>query len=403
MRKSLLLTSLCFALCLAGCGGASGSSSSSKSSKTSRPTSTSVSTSVITSALPTSELTSESTSVSTSVTTSVSTSESTSVSASTSTSESISSSSVITSASASSSAVSTSVSTSSVTSASTSESVSSSATSSEVPTSVSTSESSSMTSTSEFVPVAFPAEDIELYFSLAGLDVVVPMYEIASEFGTFEIDDSVDAHYDVYPIDTTSAELVAYKEALKEAGWVVVSADEETSEDFRLQYGETDAYVDLLDYTSYAEEGEAPYNLVSFFVKRTYTVESAIDAVASILSSMLGETIEAVHSEQGHYLVLNFGDTIDEATLQMYSDYLFVPEGFEAVQEAWQSSTSSDGTEVSYIDYLSGTIALEYSIYYITEPEEYSGMYYQVESFEVSLEEPEEESVVEEEPVVEEE
>ena len=111
----------------------------------------------------------------------------------------------------------------------------------------------------------FPVKDVISFYDALGVDVVVPAYEVASEDKSFEVDDSLEGYFDVYVNNTTGEELVAYKEALKEEGWVVTSTDEETSEDFILQYGETIAFVSLLNYISYVEEGEAPYNLVSFY------------------------------------------------------------------------------------------------------------------------------------------
>ena len=228
----------------------------------------------------------------------------------------------------------------------------------------------------------FPSKDVIAFFDAAGIDVVVPNYELASLNGDFETDDSYEGYFDVYAIDTTSAELVAYKDALKADGWVVTSEDEDTSEDFALQFADTNACVYLLDYTAYAEDGEAPYNLISFFVKAdapSYTAASAIDAVADLLSEMLGSSISAYHNDNGDYIVLNFGTSIDAETMKLYSDYFFVPEGFEK-QGDWTTDAFSDGTPVDYVDYVCGAVALEYLVYEVDDAQ-YGGLYYQVEAF----------------------
>ena len=228
----------------------------------------------------------------------------------------------------------------------------------------------------------FPSKDVIAFFEEAGLDVVVPNYEIASLNGDFEVDDSYEGYFDVYAIDTTSAELVAYKDALKADGWVVISDDEETAEDFELQFADTAARVALLDYTAYAEEDEAPYNLISFYVKQAapeYTAASAIDAVADLLTEMLSSPVTASHNANGDYIVLNFGSSIDAATMKLYSDYFFVPEGFEK-QGDWVTDAFSDGTPVDYVDYICGAVALEYLVYEVDDAQ-YGGLYYQVQAF----------------------
>ena len=203
----------------------------------------------------------------------------------------------------------------------------------------------------------------------------------------YEVDTSYEGYFDVYVNDTTSEELVAYKEALKEEGWIVVSADEETSEDFRLRYGETSAYVDLLDYTSYADEETPAYNLLSFYIHEDtpieYTAASAIDAVADLLNEMLSSPISAKHTDDGDYIALNFGSGLTATQLKSYSDTFFVPEGFTTTMEAWGTDSFNDGTPVEYIDYVCGNVTLEYLIYSVEEPEEYAGLYYQVVALEL--------------------
>ena len=122
------------------------------------------------------------------------------------------------------------------------------------------------------------------FFADAGVTVSIPEFSVASAEVVVETDDSYEGYFDYYITGATHEEMVAFKDSCVNGDWSVVS---EYEGDFRLQFGETIAYADLLDYTEYV--------LVSFFTYEipTYTTASAVDAVAELLSSMLGETISA--------------------------------------------------------------------------------------------------------------
>ncbi len=237
---------------------------------------------------------------------------------------------------------------------------------------------------------SFPVDDIKAFFAGYEIDIQnLPSYATASEKANFETDDSFEGYFDVYVNDTTSAELVAYKNALKTAGWTVVSADEETSEDFKLKYGETDAYADLLDFTTYVEEGEAPYNLVSFYVKSgsgelSYTAASAIDAVGELMSTLLESTIPTHHDLDGDYIIVNFGNSATVEQVKAVSENYFVPAGFEKSID-WKSASFSDGTPVEYIGFLWENIALEFDVFEESgnENPNYDGVYFQASASEV--------------------
>jgi hypothetical protein len=241
---------------------------------------------------------------------------------------------------------------------------------------------------------SFPVDDIKAFFAGYEIDIQnLPSYATASEKANFETDDSFEGYFDVYVNDTTSAELVAYKNALKTAGWTVVSADEETSEDFKLKYGETDAYADLLDFTTYVEEGEAPYNLVSFYVKSgsgelSYTTASAIDAVGELMSTLLESTIPTHHDLDGDYIIVNFGNSATVEQVKAVSENYFVPAGFEKSID-WKSASFSDGTPVDYIVFVWENIGLEFDVFEESgnENPNYDGVYFQASAFEVEPEE----------------
>lgn len=181
----------------------------------------------------------------------------------------------------------------------------------------------------------FPTKDVIAFYDNLGLDVVIPSYELASVNGKFDVDTSTEGYFDIYPTDTTSAELVAYKDALKADGWTVVSADEETSEDFRLRFGETIAYVDLLDYTSFVEEGEAPCNLISFYTYEEPEISYDAAKVTEDFNANLAEASIPFAAEwnedyQEYGLAVNFGESTDESEKNLGSAALtlasFLPE-----------------------------------------------------------------------------
>lgn len=198
----------------------------------------------------------------------------------------------------------------------------------------------------------FPSNDIIAFYQTAELDVVVPSYAVASEEAFFEIDTSTEEYFDVYVNHTTSDELVAYKNALKADGWVVVSADEETSEDFKLQFGETNAFVDLLDYTAYADEETPASTLVSFYVKSadSYSAEKvAADINATLESAGYSFRVTWDEQYQEYGLGVNTGSSTDESqeSLSQGASILasFLPEYATLV-----TSVYGDPTAEGYVD-----------------------------------------------------
>lgn len=119
-----------------------------------------------------------------------------------------------------------------------------------------------------------------------------------------------------------------------------------------------------------------------------YTAAEAIDAVASLMSTAFGETVSANHTDEGEYIVLNLGNTAHD-TIKAYSEYYFVPEGFEMIAD-WAEDSFGDGTPVEYADFICGDTGLEYLVYdvsgYEGDLEGYNGTYLQVQAFDLSEE-----------------
>lgn len=116
----------------------------------------------------------------------------------------------------------------------------------------------------------------------------------------------------------------------------------------------------------------------------SYTPAEAIDAVAGIISNLFQAQVAGNHDDDGDYLVLNFGEA-DPAQIKGYCGY-FVPEGFEAAMEDWESDAFEDGTAVDYIDFICGNVVLEFMVFQIVNEEnpDYSGTYLQIVAFDVS-------------------
>ena len=114
----------------------------------------------------------------------------------------------------------------------------------------------------------------------------------------------------------------------------------------------------------------------------SYTAAEAIDAVASIMTEIFGQTVTAKHDTNGDYIVLNFGEA-EADTIKGYCSH-FIPEGFELFSD-WTESSFQDGTPVEYTDYLCGETALEFLVYEVSgyEGDEagYNGLYLQIEAF----------------------
>jgi len=112
----------------------------------------------------------------------------------------------------------------------------------------------------------------------------------------------------------------------------------------------------------------------------------AIDEVAALMTTVFEQTVNAYHNANGDYIVLNMGD-IDTETLEMYCDYLFIPDYFEALAD-WAADSFSDGTPVDFIDYACGNIVLEYLVYEVSgyEGDEagYNGTYLQIQAIDTT-------------------
>ena len=197
----------------------------------------------------------------------------------------------------------------------------------------------------------FPVEEIKEFFG--EIEVVIPEYVLASEKGSFDVDTSTEGYFDVYPMDTTSEELVAYKDTLKAEGWTVVSAEEETAEDFTLQFGETEAFVDLLDYTAYADEETPAYNLVSFYIKSETVSYSAEKVAADMNATFEGAgysfklTYDETYKEYG--LAVNTGATTDESQ-ESLSQGASILASFLPSYAVSVASVYGDPTAEGYVD-----------------------------------------------------
>lgn len=101
----------------------------------------------------------------------------------------------------------------------------------------------------------FPHNDIVANFAEFGVEEVnLPSFTIAAEDGYFELDVVALAQgaYVLYAYGATSEEYSSYIEALEAAGWVIVEEDNgerDYSKDVVLQYGETYAFCEIMDFT----------------------------------------------------------------------------------------------------------------------------------------------------------
>ena len=192
----------------------------------------------------------------------------------------------------------------------------------------------------------FPADEVKAFFAAANIDIGNLPY--------FDIDDSDPEYFDIYPTNTTSAELVAYKNALKTAGWAVISPDEDEAEDFILKYGETDAYVSLLDYTSFVGEDEDPYNLVSFYVYEESYDSYYVDKVVADYNANLeaaGETMRVSYNSyyESYISGKNFdGSDESEATLKAAAEGLaqYLPDYMTVLASVYGDPTDPDYEDV---------------------------------------------------------
>ena len=185
----------------------------------------------------------------------------------------------------------------------------------------------------------FPVKDVIAFFDEAGLDVVVTSYSSANLEVEYEVDDSYPGYFDVYVTGSSHEEMVAYKDALILDGWVVVG---EEDGDFRLQFGETNAFVDLIDCTDYL--------WISFFVKEESVIRTAEEVagdINAVFNPLVGGDILDWYEDYGCYIGgLNFGAaeaTTDEEHITELQNaagtvYYYLPEYLELVAAEYEES-----------------------------------------------------------------
>jgi hypothetical protein len=196
-------------------------------------------------------------------------------------------------------------------------------------------------------PVEFPVSKIVKFFEDAGVeDVVVPDFAVASEDVSYETDTSFEGYFDVYVTGATHDEMVAYKDTLVANDWVVVGESEDG--DFRLQFGETIAFVDLIDYGDYI--------LTSFFAKTA--VDYTAEEIATIFNNGLspyGLAAEYYDIEDvftGWYLGVSFGESDDDSEENLgsavYTLAQFLPEDLDVYYEGYTPAEELEETPANY-------------------------------------------------------
>jgi len=177
----------------------------------------------------------------------------------------------------------------------------------------------------------FPVKDVIAFFDEAGLDVVVSSYSSANLEIEYEVDDSFAGYFDVYVTGSSHEEMVAYKDALILDGWAVIG---ESEGDFRLQFGETNACVDLVDFTDYI--------CISFFVKAEVATgmspEEAVEDIASWFGGSVSEVSEGVFATYGAFSAAAY--SVED--MKGYVSSLFVPEEFELASD-WAEENGAEG------------------------------------------------------------
>lgn len=106
-----------------------------------------------------------------------------------------------------------------------------------------------------------------------------------------------------------------------------------------------------------------------------YTLKSACEAVASLLSAEVGETIEVSQDSDVYYVVCDFSDTVEEIKTLVTTS--LIPDGF-VVEGTWIEDEFQDGTATEYIDYYCDDVLLEYDVY------DDNGTCFQVVSYDVN-------------------
>ena len=93
-----------------------------------------------------------------------------------------------------------------------------------------------------------------------------------------------------------------------------------------------------------------------------YTAETAIDAVAELMTEYYQSTVTAKHDSDGDWIGLNFGTSATTDELKEDTEN-FIPTGFTTTATSWTSTQFSDGTPVEYIDYSCGDVDLRFCVY----------------------------------------
>lgn len=106
-----------------------------------------------------------------------------------------------------------------------------------------------------------------------------------------------------------------------------------------------------------------------------YTLKSACEAVASLLSAKVGETIEVSQDSDSYYVVCDFSNTVEEVKTLVTTS--LIPDGF-VVDGTWIEDEFEDGTATEYIDYYCDDVLLEYDVY------DEDGTCFQVVSYDVN-------------------
>ena len=168
--------------------------------------------------------------------------------------------------------------------------------------------------------------------------------EVASSEALVETDDSFEGYFDYYITGATHEEMVSFKESCEASSWSVIG---ESEGDFRLQYAETLAGVDLIDMEDYI--------WISFFVGSDTPVEShTAEEIAGLFNEAIsGYGLEAsyyeVSSFTGWWLGVYLGESEDdsESSLQAgaYTLASFLPECVLLYSEEYVAATESSDAE----------------------------------------------------------
>ena len=187
----------------------------------------------------------------------------------------------------------------------------------------------------------FPSKEVISFFDGLGIEVVIPNYVSSNNEIAYELDDSVEGYLDVYITGSNHEEMVTYKDALVEDSWVVVG---EENGDFRLQFDETIAFVDLIDFEDYL--------LASFFTHEEpeieYTAEKICEDFNANLASAGYGSIQATWDDtyQEFSTAVNFGASSDESENNLgsgcYTLASFLPEYMALSFEVYGDPTSED-------------------------------------------------------------